>query len=324
MSALLEEDESEYSDLTTTSSSTEPSRAPSPVLEEQGDTTQSTITPLPSSPLAASMIRSASHKSKETSSDDAAESPDARLQAYAQSNGQRKRSYSHTRRLSRSLSPTLVAFTQTLPTHSIPNPTPADEGSTNTHGYTALTLPRAGFAGDGKTDLGDGKVDLVRAGVAQSSMATVEVTRGVAQLHTPSEIRRKRRTISFSFSLKFLDVKGLAKIKGKGKESLTPGHLLDTLPLPVEFTAHLPPPSYIPSQHVLLQVFAVGIDSLDSVLVNEKAATNGKGAGFIPGRSVVGKVLEMGWEVKDDVCKKGEWVIGLLDVRKVGSAQLVH
>ena len=107
---------------------------------------------------------------------------------------------------------------------------------------------------------------------------------------------------------------------GKGKEGLTPAHLLDTLPLPVEFTAHIPPPSYIPSQHVLIQVFAVGIDSLDSLLVHEKAGLNGKGAGFIPGRSIVGKVIEMGWEVKEDVCRKGEWVIGLLDVRKVSDS----
>ncbi|KAJ7087267.1 hypothetical protein B0H15DRAFT_931268 [Mycena belliarum] len=41
--------------------------------------------------------------------------------------------------------------------------------------------------------------------------------------------------------------------------------------------------------------------------------------GFIPGRSFVGRVLECGWEVRDEVARRGEWVVGLLDVRKSGA-----
>ena len=41
--------------------------------------------------------------------------------------------------------------------------------------------------------------------------------------------------------------------------------------------------------------------------------------GYIPGRSFVGRVLECGWDVRDEVVKKGEWVVGLLDVRKVNN-----
>ena len=41
--------------------------------------------------------------------------------------------------------------------------------------------------------------------------------------------------------------------------------------------------------------------------------------GYIPGRSFVGRVLECGWEVREQVVRKGEWVVGLLDVRKVSS-----
>ncbi|PPQ85590.1 hypothetical protein CVT26_009185, partial [Gymnopilus dilepis] len=41
--------------------------------------------------------------------------------------------------------------------------------------------------------------------------------------------------------------------------------------------------------------------------------------GYIPGRSFVGRVLEVGWEVRDEVVRKGEWVVGLLDVRKAGA-----
>ncbi|KAF9526296.1 hypothetical protein CPB83DRAFT_908550 [Crepidotus variabilis] len=41
--------------------------------------------------------------------------------------------------------------------------------------------------------------------------------------------------------------------------------------------------------------------------------------GFIPGRSFVGRVLECGWDVRDEVIRKGEWVVGLVDVRKSGA-----
>ncbi|KAJ2918248.1 hypothetical protein MD484_g2172, partial [Candolleomyces efflorescens] len=41
--------------------------------------------------------------------------------------------------------------------------------------------------------------------------------------------------------------------------------------------------------------------------------------GYIPGRGFVGRVLEVGWDVKDETIRKGEWVTGLLDVRKGGA-----
>ncbi|KAJ7672823.1 hypothetical protein B0H17DRAFT_1208536 [Mycena rosella] len=45
----------------------------------------------------------------------------------------------------------------------------------------------------------------------------------------------------------------------------------------------------------------------------------GPHVGFVPGRSFVGRVLECGWEVRDEVVRRGEWVVGLLDVRKSGA-----
>ena len=59
---------------------------------------------------------------------------------------------------------------------------------------------------------------------------------------------------------------------------------------------------------------------MDSTLVHDKIGADrskSTGNGFIPGRSVVGRVIECGWEVKADVCRKGEWVVGLLEVKKV-------
>jgi hypothetical protein len=307
MSALLEEDESEYSDITPGGSSAEQSRSPSPIMEEtskgKGKTPQNTRS-------GASIPRSQSYRSardhSRSSSEEGAESPDARLQAYAR---QTRKSYSNTRRLSRSISPTLFSFTQNLPTHSIPTPMVDSTTETGAKGFTSLTLPRAVYTADSKSGMGDGKIDLVRMGVAQTSMATVEVTRGIALQGPTTGPRKKRRT--FSFQLPF------RKSKDKGKESMTPAHLLDTLPVPVAFLLHLPPPSYVPSSHILVQVFAVGLDPLDSLLVQEKTVNGAKGAGFIPGRSIVGKAIEVGWDVKGDVCKRGEWVVGLLDVKKV-------
>jgi len=39
-------------------------------------------------------------------------------------------------------------------------------------------------------------------------------------------------------------------------------------------------------------------------------------AGYIPGRSFVGRILECGWEVSEEEGKRGDWVVGLLDVKK--------
>ena len=251
-------------------------------------------------------MRSKSHRSGKdmSSSDEGAESPDARVHAYANSLGHLPKTYSNTRRLSRSISPTLFSFTQNLPVHAIPTPMP----DASSQGHAGLTLPRAALSGDSKSGVGDGKVDLVRMGLAQTSMATVEVTKGVALQGPVSGPRKKRRT--FSFQLPF------RKSKDKGKESMTPAHLLDSLPIPVAYLSHLPPPSYVPSSHILVQVFAVGLDPLDSLLVKDKTVNGAKGAGFVPGRSIVGKAIEVGWDVKGDVCKRGEWVVGLLDVKK--------
>lgn len=383
MSALMEEDESDFSDLTPGASSQE-SRPPSPVMEEaegSGGGGSRSVTPTASSLMAvrSTVTRSYSAKVPKTTArtitsspepiaeaksgapsiaatsetEDSLElNPDARLRAYARSPGGSRRTYSHTRPLSRSstLTQTTFAansitdpsiFAKGLPTHALPTPFPTTSSASTSYssganyngGYTGLTMAHAGYVNKGKATLNDGKVDLAKAGIAQSSMATVEVVRGVAQAQTSSNTsspRKKRRALSFSLKALGSVVVGKARGKGKHKEE-TPAHLLDALPLPVAFTAHIPPPSYVPSSYVLLQVFAVGLDALDSLLVQEKitsgvGAGTGKGknsSGYIPGRSLVGRVIECGWDVKGDVCKKGEWVIGLLDVKKVCSILFV-
>lgn len=349
MSALLEEDESDYTDVTPGGSSTEVSRPPSPLQETPRKSNEST--PKAGSPLRTSVARSKSQISSRSTSSarksipikrtgsleklvqanesledlealEALESPDERVKAYARS---QRRSYSHTRPLSRSITLTqpksppsdAAAYAKTLPTHSLPTPHFSSDSAPN--GYTGLTMAHAGYVGKGKA-LGDGKIDLIKAGIARSTMATVEVVHGAAHM-TPlmTSPKKKRKTLSVSF--KFLS-RGSSRLK----ETSTPGHLLQDLPLPVAFTAHLPPPSSVPPSHVLIQVFAVGLDPLDSALVHDKVGVDrskSTGNGFIPGRSVVGRVIECGWEVKADVCRKGEWVVGLLEVKKVLLASVI-
>ncbi|KAI0643675.1 hypothetical protein C8Q79DRAFT_915017 [Trametes meyenii] len=317
MSALWEEDESEEG--STGISSTEPSRASTPILDTPPQS-------LPPSPLAKATTLPSDLQDESAHSESTHEStPDSRLQGYAR--GQR-RSHSVTAAYFR---PTESSSAH-LPTHPLPTPFPASSSTPN-GGYTGLTLPHAGYSNAKGKTTAEGHVDLVRAGVAQSSMCTIEVIRGVAATIShgtspipaaPSKARRRAFSISLgrSFSL---------SLKPKRRESATPVHLQGSLPLPVAFTAHVSPPTYVPESHVLVQVHAVGIDSLDSLIVHEKSGMNGnssmgggKGigggkAGFIPGRSFVGKVVECGWAVSPEVCKRGEWVVGLLDVKKCGS-----
>ncbi|KAL7282021.1 LOW QUALITY PROTEIN: hypothetical protein ACG7TL_003488 [Trametes sanguinea] len=310
MSALWEEDESE--ECSTGVSSTEPSRASTPILDTPPQS-------LPPSPLAKATTLPTDLPDEGTPSESTHEStPDVRLQKYAR--GQR-----------RSLSTTAAFFrpsaasSATLPTHPLPTPVPASS-STSNGGFTGLTLPHAGYSNAKGKTTAEGHVDLVRAGIAQSSMCTIEVIRGVASAPLPAAAKSHKKTFPLSLGRSFS-----LSLRPKKRESATPVHLQGSLPLPVAFTAHVSPPTYVPESHVLVQVHAVGLDTLDSLIVHEKsgmqnggASGGGKGigggkAGFIPGRSFVGKVVECGWAVSPEVCRRGEWVVGLLDVRKCGA-----
>ncbi|KAG6879418.1 hypothetical protein C0992_002792 [Termitomyces sp. T32_za158] len=290
---------------------------------------------------------------------------------------------------------------------SLPIFTTGDLPSQGTPGYTSLVLPRAPVplsqtsqrpksifnfkdAHHG-ADI-NGKVDLTRSGVAQTTMASVEVVRGLSQASsnpysTPSRkligLFRRASTSASSSSGPSSAVESRTRSqdkKGKGPE-------IEALDLPLGFTSYRKPPAYVPSGSVLVQVWAVGIDGLDWRLVfgtnscdtgclshsNSLGATSksrtstetppttpkrsvslrstlgrlgGSRAqrsapsspvtkhastpsasestpaavmGYIPGRSFVGRVLECGWEVREEVIKKGDWVIGLLDLRKCGA-----
>ncbi|KIY71775.1 hypothetical protein CYLTODRAFT_368649 [Cylindrobasidium torrendii FP15055 ss-10] len=201
----------------------------------------------------------------------------------------RSSAYGHMRQQSAPLASSAAYDISSLPTSAPYHPSIPSAG---TPGYTSLTLPRApppAFARPTASDHGHGSrllgfgsgdaVDLTKSGIAQTTMASVEIVRGLgASKHFFS--RRSSRT-------------------------------KDTL----GFTSYRAPPSSIPSGGVLVQVWAAGVDGTDV----RRAAQ--ESTGFVPGRSFAGRVLECGWEVKDEVIRKGDWVIGLLDVRKSGALQ---
>lgn len=169
-----------------------------------------------------------------------------------------------------------------MPTAASPPPAP---------GYTTLTLPRASYRPQNPwRTLAGGHIDLPRDGRAQHSMVSIEVVRGAAAVNFFRTGFRSRNS---------------------GPRSAKKHDLAGALAL----TSHRPPPSFVPNSHVLVQVHAVGIEGLDRQIVSDRL---GQGAiGFVPGRGVLGRVVECGLEVSTDILRKGEWVIGLLDAKKV-------
>ena len=188
--------------------------------------------------------------------------------------------------------------------------------SRGTTPYTSMTLPRASTLPPAhSTYLASGtgilqrlkvedihKVDLSRGGLASTTMATIEVVKGAA------EACNRSGGLTRSLSLK------LTRSKSRSKKGRAPSRLALGMPSPLGFCSHIPPPTSVPSHHVLVQVWAVGLDSRDAAIVlKDKQNT----PGFVPGRGFVGRVVEVGWEVREDLVKKGEWVIGLTEVKKV-------
>ena len=147
------------------------------------------------------------------------------------------------------------------------------------------------------------KVDLSRNGLAGTTMATIEIFNGAAEAgNRPGGLTR-----SFSQRLS-------TRLTFRRKSGRLPSHIAGEMSTPLAFCSHVSPPTHVPPHHVLVQVWAVGLDSRDAAIVlKDKHDT----PGFVPGRSFVGRAVEVGWEVRADIVKKGEWVVGLMEVKKV-------
>ncbi|KZV75112.1 hypothetical protein PENSPDRAFT_647389 [Peniophora sp. CONT] len=171
-------------------------------------------------------------------------------------------------------------------------------GSLN-QGYTSLSLPRAVYKpADPARTLTSGKVDLARDGRGQVTMASVEVVRGVA---STSAFRTIGRRLSIRSSSSSSTSRHKSGVGGS------------TISAELALTSHRSPPTFVPSGCVLVQVHAVALEGLDLRLAREE------GAGFVPGRAVVGRVVEAGVDVPREEGRRGEWVIGLADPKKCGA-----
>ncbi|KAI6098894.1 hypothetical protein EV401DRAFT_1878893 [Pisolithus croceorrhizus] len=161
-------------------------------------------------------------------------------------------------------------------------------------------------------------------------MASVEVVRGIAGESTRAD-RKGGKNRGSVFGVGWFAGKDHGDKKGKDSESS------------LGFTSHRPPPGYVGGNAVLVQVWAVGLDGTDARLVgipsprisvagspgirygrkvakaSEKEKLRTPPVGYIPGRSFVGRVLEAGWEVREDIVKRGDWVVGLASVQKCGA-----
>jgi len=175
-----------------------------------------------------------------------------------------------------------------------------DLPSIGTPGYTSLVLPRAPIplsdrhTGGGifghfsfglpnlnwnKLSLGaDGKVDLTKSGIAQTTMASVEVVRGLSS---------RGAMFGRSGSWKVLGALGRrpsANGRPSGPSGTVGGSSDDSSMKPkisvegtiLGFTSYRAPPSYVPSQSVLVQVWAVGVDGVDGRLVGVRFGSKAK------------------------------------------------
>ncbi|CAA7259558.1 unnamed protein product [Cyclocybe aegerita] len=176
--------------------------------------------------------------------------------------------------------------------------TPGEIPSKGTQGYTSLVLPRAPApttaAGLSKHDSwfsvanvgaigssADGKIDLTRSGIAQTTMATVEVVRGLGLSRNGSGIRNvlstfgRRRAVSGGFPAKV----GASASARRGSVDDT----RQDVPQPASevegtilgFTSYRSPPNYVPSRGVLIQVWAVAVDGVDGRLVGVRFGADG-------------------------------------------------
>ncbi|KAF8075875.1 hypothetical protein FPV67DRAFT_1469607 [Lyophyllum atratum] len=330
-------------------------------------------------------------------------------QASSSSSHQTSTSSSHTHsshRVSKYASSSADPYDRT--STSLPTFTLGDLPSHGTPGYTSLVLPRApvplsqtlhrpkGLFSQKDTHRGaniDGKVDLTRNGIAQTTMASVEVVRGLSggsSSSTPNTSPSKklmglfRRGSAPSGPRPAFGTQ--SRSRGQSEDGLGKGQEVysEAPDLPLGFTSYRTPPKSVSNGGVLVQVWAVGVDGLDWRLVFGGSSGSGggparshtymtqeprtppgtppstpkrsvslrstlgrfggaqhrsgasspgspgtqspsgasytaAGVGYIPGRSFVGRVLECGWEVGEEVCKKGEWVVGLLDLKKCGA-----
>ena len=218
-------------------------------------------------------------------------------------------------------------------TVDLPHPLPASHSSNGRASYSTtyggLILARAAFKPSKHPDRVSSAIDITKSALAQTTMGTVQMIRGAAAAAVSAH---RHGGYGHGSGLGLLggkfggSVASLLLLKTGAKETKTPQHLRVkewANSTPLAFASCVSPPNRLAPNQVLVQVFMVGLDGLDALVVRDKAGflSNGGGRGgegeygFVPGRSFVGRAIECGFEVRN--CLKGDWVYGLLDLTKV-------
>ncbi|KAG9092591.1 hypothetical protein FRC06_011862 [Ceratobasidium sp. 370] len=232
----------------------------------------------------------------------------------------RKRSTSQQRTArARPLSIRSSSSTSSSRTVVLPTPLPVSTGSETSAGagYTSLALPRTAYTPSKMPDRPTSVVDLSRSGLAQTMMTTISVIRGAGG---------RNRRISLSLNSSRSSLRSGLSSRNSSIASLGPG-AGPSVPLALRLaelegalglSSHIAPPQKAHSSQVIVQVHAVALDALDALIVSQRMGKGGsEGAGFVPGRSFVGRAVECGFEVSN--VSRGDWVIGLTDIRKCGA-----
>ena len=169
---------------------------------------------------------------------------------------------------------------------------PGELPSKGTQGYTSLVLPRApapmGAAVAATSLSPNGKIDLTRTGIAQTTMATVEVVRGLGASRGIFGLFGRKRTLSSSggtgplpLPLGGAGVRRASADAGIPSAAENPPAMIKRRTTPMGFTSYRPPPNHVPSGSVLVQVWAVALDGIDGRLVGVRfGAEMGRGAAY--------------------------------------------
>ncbi|KAJ7067885.1 hypothetical protein C8F01DRAFT_1116108 [Mycena amicta] len=208
---------------------------------------------------------------------------------------------------------------------------PPDLPSYGTPAYTSLVVPPAPLPSQPftrstsisqriKSSLRRDPADLSRSRLAQATMASIEVVGGLASAKSPIDQPPRLGFTHYRKPPSVSKSNVLVQVWAVGLDAMDLRLLGNTTTTRPE----LPRPRTQSIGRLVGRSISLSRRSIsESGSVFEKDANESvqaaAQAGFIPGRSFVGRVMECGWEVRDEAARRGEWVIGLLDVRKSGA-----
>ncbi|KAF7301300.1 hypothetical protein MIND_00695000 [Mycena indigotica] len=212
---------------------------------------------------------------------------------------------------------------------------PPELPSYGTPAYTSLVVPPAPLPSQPltrstsisqriKASFRRDTADLSRSRLAQGTMASIEVVAGLASAKAKSLEQPPRLGFTHYRTPPGVSQSGiLVQVWAVGLDAVDIRLLGNTSTAP-RSVALLPRPRTQSIGRFVGRSINLSRRTLSETgSVFEKDAKEGLQAvaqvGFIPGRSFVGRVMECGWEVRDEIARRGEWVIGSLDVRKSGA-----